>query len=327
VDDLGYILNQHFAGTNLGAIKTPSRPIQVQLRQTILKLFDYRHCNGKAKVELEEKALRIARLTTLPLHILRESLQNLTNRRIVAPGYRFMQDMVGRVVARERTRITQLLEQALTSPLEKQLDKLLTSTDGMHRISALKHEPKDFSYKELEREVQRRSFFEPLHDFARTFLISAEISTESGKYYASLVKFYTVYKLQRMAPSTAQLYLVCFAYHRFRQINDNLVEALIHWVHLYEKQAKTAADIAMQQALVAASENLKAAGQVLNLFVDPAIPTDAPFSVVKEKAFVLLAPDRFPLVADYLRDVTFDKTAFEWSYYTKLSPTFKRNLR
>lgn len=292
-EDLGHILNLHFPGTDLGVIKTPSRPIQAQLHQTILKLFDYRHCDRGARIELEQRALRTARLTTLPLHILKESLQNLTHRRIVAPGYRHLQDMVGRVVARERKRITQLLEQALTRPLYERLNKLLTSADGMHRISALKHEPKDFSHKELEREVKRRSFFEPLHDFAETFLAKAEISTENGKYYASLVKFYTVYKLQRMVPSTAQLYLVCFAYYRFRQINDNLVEALIHWVNLYEKQAKAAADIAIQQALLAASENLQAAGQVLCLFVDPAIPTDAPFSAVKEQAFNLLAPDNF----------------------------------
>ena len=106
--DLGHILNQHFPGIDLGAIKTPSRPIQAQLHQTILRLFDYHHCDGEAKIELEQRALRTARLTTLPHHILKESLQNLTHRRIVAPGYRFMQDMVGRVVARERKRITQL---------------------------------------------------------------------------------------------------------------------------------------------------------------------------------------------------------------------------
>jgi len=28
-----------------------------------------------------------------------------------------------------------------------------------------------------------------------------------------------------------------------------------------------------------------------------------------------------------MRNIVFDKTAFEWSYYVKLSPTFKRNLR
>ena len=53
-------------------------------------------------------------------------------------------------------------------------------------------------------------------------LVAAGLSNESVKYYASLVQFYTVYKLQRMAVSASRLYLLCFATHRFRQINDNL---------------------------------------------------------------------------------------------------------
>ena len=69
------------------------------------------------------------------------------------------------------------------------------------------------------------------------------------KYYASLVQFYTVYKLQRMAVPTTRLYLLCFAYHRFRQINDNLVEAFIHLVDQYEQQAKLAAEIAAAKAM------------------------------------------------------------------------------
>jgi hypothetical protein len=48
------------------------------------------------------------------------------------------------------------------------------------------------------------------------------------KYYASLVQFYTVYKLQRMAVPTARLYLLCFASYRFRQISDNLIEAFLY---------------------------------------------------------------------------------------------------
>ena len=54
---------------------------------------------------------------------------------------------------------------------------------------------------------------------------------------------------------------------------------------------------------------------------------DVPFTVVQEQAFALLDPARFPLVTDYLRNSGFDKIGFEWSAYTKLSPTFKRNLR
>ena len=49
--------------------------------------------------------------------------------------------------------------------------------------------------------------------------------------------------------------------------------------------------------------------------------------MIKEKAFALLEPEQFPLVTDYMRNIAFDKVAFEWSHYTKLSATFKRNLR
>jgi hypothetical protein len=43
-----------------------------------------------------------------------------------------------------------------------------------------------------------------------------------------------------MAVPTVRLYLLCFASHRFRQINDNLIEAFIHLVDQYEQQAKLA---------------------------------------------------------------------------------------
>ena len=281
----------------------PSRPTRLAQQQIILKLFDYHLCDRAAKDELERKAQRNARLSTQPIYLLREALQHLTTQRIVAPPYTFLQDMVGRVVTRERTRITHLLGHALTPTVATQLDALLEADEHVYRISALKREAKDFSYKELRQEVARRQFFHPLYEFAHTFLATAGLSNESSKYYASLVKFYTVYKLQRMARATTRLYLLCFASYRFRQINDNLIEAFIHLVDQYEKQAKQAAEDAMQRAVTEAGEHLQAAGQVLSLFVDASIPGDAPFTVVQEQAFALLDPARFPLVTDYLRNI------------------------
>lgn len=142
-----------------------------------------------------------------------------------------------------------------------------------------------------------------------------------------MLKFYTVYKLQRMPEATARLYLLCFAYPRFRQINDNLVEAFLHLVDPYEQRAKLAAAAAMHKAIGEAAENLHAAGEVLGLFVDASIPGDTPFAVVKEKAFSLLEPGHFAQVSDYMRKISFDKPGFEWAYYSTLSHAFKRNLR
>jgi TnpA family transposase len=326
-NDLHHIQARYFPGVRETSLKMPSRPTRFSQHQAILKLFDYHNCDSDAKDKLERKAQRVAMLSTQPLYILRESLKYLENQRTVVPPYTFLQDMVGKVVTHERNRVTRLLSHALTPLLKTQLDALLTADEQVYRINALKREPKDFSYNELRREVGRRKFFEPLYEFARSFLAEAGLSNESGKYYASLVKFYTVYKLQRMPLSTTRLYLLCFAYHRFRQINDNLIEAFIYLVGHYEKQAKQAAFDAVQCALIEAGNNLYAAGTVLALFVDSSIPGHATFASVKEKAFTLLEPEKFPIVSNYMRKIAFDKIGFEWEHYTKLSPTFKRNLR
>jgi hypothetical protein len=181
-------------------------------------------------------------LSTQPITILREALQYLEHQRVMAPGYRFLQDLISRVVTGERRRITDLLGQAMTPAIEQRLAALLQADEGMYRISELKHEPKDFSYKALRQEAARRKAFQPLYAFARGFLASAALSNESVKYYASLVQFYTVYKLQRMATGVVRLYLLCFAHHRFRQINDNLIEAFIHLLDQYEEDAKELLD-------------------------------------------------------------------------------------
>jgi hypothetical protein len=204
---------------------------------------------------------------------------------------------------------------------------LLESDEGLYQLTILKHEPRDFSHKELRREGDRRRFFQPLYDFAQGFLAAARLSNDSVRYYASLVEFYTVYKLQRMAVPTARLYLLCFAYHRLREINDNLIEAFIHLVNGYERDAKQSAKESVYQAKTAVVANLRAAGAVLNLFVDASIPTHTPFGEVQEKAFALLPRKEFPSVTHYMSDTEFDEAGFEWAYYVRMSHAFKVNLR
>jgi TnpA family transposase len=325
--DLEHVVRRYFPARSATEIKPPSRSTRLEHQQVILKLFDYRLCDAAAKGELKRKAQRVAMLSTQPVFILREALQYLAQRRIVAPGYTYLQDMVGQTISAELLRITSLLDLALTPEIGRQLEALLQADEGMYRISLLKHEPKDFSYSELRQEVERRKFFEQLYKFGQTFLGPAGLSNESVKYYASLVQFYTVYKLQRMAVSTTRLYLLCFASRRFCQINDNLIEAFIHLVDQYEQQARTASEEAAVKAMTEASADLKAAGQVLNLFLDQSIADRTPFSSIRKKAFSLLDPARFAQVSEYMRKIEFDKSAFEWAYYGTLNYKFKLNLR
>lgn len=83
LDDLHYILQRYFPDQALDKIKTLSKPTRLEQQQIILQLFDYRLCDGEAKAALERKAQRVAMLSTQPIYILRETLQYLTNQRLI----------------------------------------------------------------------------------------------------------------------------------------------------------------------------------------------------------------------------------------------------
>lgn len=325
--DLRYLAQHFFSRLDVTQLVLPSSTTRTSVQQAILGLAKYRAWDTIAKDELTRRMQRFAALSTQPLYILRESLQHLSQQRCVAPRYSTLQDMIGGVIAAEMERLTQLLVQQASAKIVACLDAILLGSGQELSINAIKREPKNFGLKELRLEVQRRQFFHPLHEFANAFLTSAGLSQESGKYYASLVPYYTQYKLQRMPRGAARLYLLCFALHRYRQINDNLIGAFIYLVGQFDKQAKAAAMEAMGKATTEANANLGAAGEVLNLFVDESIAEDSPFIDVKARAFSLLDPQSFASVSNYLRNVSFDRLAFEWEYLAKLSMTIKRNLR
>jgi TnpA family transposase len=325
--DIQYIVSRHFPDVRARLLQTPSRPTIQSLQNHVLELHQFRHWKPSLRDAMVERLAHLAMRSTQPRYLLREALQYLERESIVTPPYTVLQDIVGEVVAGERTRLTERLKKALTPAASINLDALLQADGFMYRISILKQDLNDFSYKALKEEVGRRQSFQPLHTFAQKFLLNAKISQESSKYYASLVMYYTVYKLQRMTPLVARLYLLCFAYHRYRQINDHLIEAFMVRVDAYTRQAKLASEVAMQQALIQGSENLKAAGEILNLFVDESLPHDASFAMVKAKAFTFLDRERIPTVADYMRNIAFDKIGFQWAFYTSLSLAIKKNLR
>jgi hypothetical protein len=131
LSDLEHIRRRYFPQFYLDAITVLSKPTRLAQQQVILDLFDARLCDAATKAALEQKAQRMAMLSTQPIFLLREVLAYLTNEHLVAPGYTYLQEMVGRVVAGERRRSTQLLAGARTPAIVARLDALLQAEEGM----------------------------------------------------------------------------------------------------------------------------------------------------------------------------------------------------
>ena len=203
-DDLAYLSRRYLDGARTADLRISKHTRQHHLA-LILELFGYRMIDQRTRLILEERALVAARISSRPVYVLRELTDHLRNQRIVLPGYTYLQDVVRRALLFERKRLSDALEQCITPDDEAMLDALLSDDDGLHTVTSIKHHPRDFSNKQLLAEIERGHQIRELFSVAKRVIAQADLSTESVRFYASLVDYYTVHKLKRMTPTMTRL--------------------------------------------------------------------------------------------------------------------------
>lgn len=327
-DDITYILETYFPYQNNHIFKVPSNPIRVNLHKIICNHFNFQRYDKNIGNELGEVVKRVVRRSAKPIYILRELLNHLDKQQIMPPAYSTFQDLIGRGLSEERQRIGGQLMFNMEPEIEEALSNILADDPtGLHWVTQLKKEPKDFSYKEVLSETVRTKQLKPLYDFCVHWLPTIELSNESIRYYAALVEYYSVYKLRRFDVPTAYFYLLCYAYHRTHTIHDNLIDALISNVRHYEDQAKLFARDLIYRQTSQASEDIKMTGKILEFFLSPNIDDSLSFGEVRERAFQLLAREKMVNVTTFINSTGFDEEEYQWQHLQSLSGSIKKNLR
>jgi TnpA family transposase len=327
-EDLQYVLTQHFNDNVITDFSQIDKTTRLKQQRMVLDLTNYRICDTNERQQIETKACTVAAVCGKPIYVLRELIHYLSEQHIVAPGYRFMQTTIGKALTYEENRIIMMIRNHLKQPNIEALKQLLEDSSGLYEITQLKHEPRDFSTGEIKREIQRGKRIQSLYQLAQRLLPEFGISNESVKYYASLVDYYSVFRLKQLNEWIVYVYLLCFVYYRYQRVNDNLINTFLYNVKHYSDEAKGAAKERVYEYHIESNQNMKKAGQVLKLFTDDAIPTDTPFQIVQAMAFALLERRKLENIADQITTNTkFDETAFQWEYIDKLAGQFKRNLR
>ena len=326
--DLRYILEQHFDNRKILDLSSVDKLTRLKQQRLILKLLNYRSCDAKERRHLETKARQAAAVCGKPIYVFRELMHYLTEQRLVAPGYSFLQETVGRALAYEQNRLITIVHARLTVPEVDALRQLLEDSPRLYAITQLKREPSDFSASEIKREIRRGEQLHPLYQLAQRLLPALEISNESVKYYASLVGYYSVYKLKRLNPWMVYVYLLCFVYHRYQRLHDHLINSLLYHVRRYGDDAKAAAKEKVYACHLESHHNLKKAGRVLKLFTDDRIAATTPFQDVQTSAFAILERRKLAVIAEQIAtNARFDETAFQWEHLDGLAHQFKRHLR
>src|SRR6266850_1945941 len=326
-EDAQFVQGQYFPDFHLDDLDI-TKVTRLGQQSVILELFRYCTCAAGQRQALAQKAQHAARISAKPVFVFRELMHYLKEQRIVAPGYSFMQDTVSQALTHEQARLAAVISHRLDRSHREALDRLLEDTPELYEITQLRREPKDFSASEITREIRRGEQVRDLYHLAKRLLPDLGISQESVKYYASLVGYYSVYKLKRFEEATAHVYLLCFVYHRYQRLHDHLLSSLIHHVRRYHEAAKTVAKDRVYESRSEGNEDLDRAGQVLKLFTDDGIPQQTPFHQVRAKAFSILERDKIDFVADHITtNVKFDETAFQWEHMDELAHQFKRHVR
>ena len=176
----------------------------------------------------------------------------------------------------------------------------LPDAQGLYDITRLKREPRDFSAREMAREIARRDQIHDLYALAKQLLPHLDISNENIRYYASLVTYYSVFRLTQLDEGLVHLYLLCFVYHRYQKLHDHLLTGMIHHVRRSTDAAKNAAKERVDEYRTEGNENLHKAGHVLKLFTDDRIAESTPFQEVRAQAFAILERQQIDVVADHL---------------------------
>ena len=173
----------------------------------------------------------------------------------------------------------------------------------------------------MKHERQRGEQLQGLYRLAQQVLPQLALSPESIKYYASLVMYYSVYRLKRLDVWLRLLYLLCFVYHRYQRVHDHMLDSLIHHVRQYTDAAQAAAKDRVYTTRLEGNEHLAKAGHVLKLFTDEYIAPQTPFQDVQATAFGILERQKLEMIADQITTRgRFDETAFQWDHLDGLAP-------
>jgi TnpA family transposase len=328
-EDVAFLLDRYFPRMPEGTttLRTLRRRERYAQRAEIAKLFGYRLWSGTDRPALVETAARLARRDVTPTFIVLEVLAFLNARKIVRPGHTTLQSIIANALTAERRRLEQLIESSLDADTTIALQSLLVREETLSELAALKQDARNFGHQMMTAERHKRATLAPLYRAAKALLPGLGISQQNIEYYADLALFYTIYDLRRMRPGQTHLYLLCYAWQRYRQLSDNLVEAFAHHLRQLEQETKEASEAAYVQAQAKRQQEAPRVGRVLLLYVDEAVDDATPFGTVRDQAFSILPREALLTAGKRLCEKPISQLELRWQAIDRVAPRFKRNLR
>lgn len=153
------------------------------------------------------------------------------------------------------------------------------------------------------------------------------ISQQNLLYYASLANFYTVYDLRNLKPEQTRLYLLCYAWVRYRQFSDNLVDAMFFHMKQLEDESRSVARQLMADMQEKHRRETSKIGRLLSLYVDDSVADPTTFGEVRRRAWKIMPRETLKTTAQRMSVKPVSRLALQWQAVDGMTALIRRHLR
>jgi len=318
-------ISKHYFTTQPSNKSTITKHEYYSQRRAILNLFGYRLWSKNFTTVLRRQAIQIAQRDVTPHFIALELITFLQKEKIIRPGYTTLQTIISNVLAQERKRLGRLVTGMLDKDAKTKLNALLVHEGTLSELAALKQDAKDFKFRMMTLERTKKETLKPLYLLAKNLLPQLSISKQNILYYASLANYYTVYDLRRLSVEQTHLYLLCYSWQRYQQLNDNLIDAIGY--HLTQAKKSTKEEAKKMFAQANQSQKSVLIGRLLLVYVDENFGDQTPFGKVREQVFSIMPKEAISSTGKQLCDKKKTQLFYRWKAIDKFTNSFKKHLR
>ncbi|HAT7073481.1 TPA: Tn3 family transposase [Legionella pneumophila] len=327
-EDIAFVLEQYFPNQVFQPEKITNHQYYAQC-EIIAKHFNYQLWSNEFEPLLLTQSMALLRKDISPQFIALELLTYLREKKIMRPGYSRLQDIVSQALSTERYRLSNLIHELLSEADKLILKKLLQEEATLSELADLKRDAKDFKARMMDAEREKLLKIKPLYQKTKLILPMLKLSHANIQYYASLVDYYDVYELRvKITPDQAYLYLLCYIWQRYRQLNDNLIDAFCFHLKQFEDDLKKKAKEAYTQHVMSQQTELLAIKKLAGLFVADDLSDDLRFGDVRNKAFkTIITKEKLKEQVAALDEKSLKEIDFKWKMVDKHFHRFKNHLR
>jgi TnpA family transposase len=323
-ENIAFVIQNYFLNQPINKNHITKHEYYYQ-RTAIASLFNYNLWTKDYESLLEKEVVQIAQRDNTPRFIALELFTFLREQKIVRPGYTTLQTIISSVLTAERQRLKDVITAALDEKEKSNFKKLLQHDNSLSELAALKQDAKNFKFNMMTLERRKQETLRPFYQLAQKLLPKLNISKQNIFYYASLANYYTIYELRNLPSWQTQLYILCYAWQRYQQLNDNLISAVGYHLTQFSKATKEEAKVMFLK--ISQKQKSKLIGKLLFVFVDDTLDDSTKFGEIRKQAFSIMPKEEINHTVQQLCTKQNTQLSLRWQAIDKCSKRFKKHLR